>query len=410
MHRKHIRRWHKLLSVSGILFTVIAGVSLPMANAAGGDSTPIAIYGSSPYSNGPTQVQYIDFPGNVSGLAQSDFYFSGSATGCMLYPVPNITAFSFSITVTNCSDGTFNLNLKANSVTDSNGATGPEYDFKGATTEINSKALQLEYFNQISSSTTSKVEWQVTSNHLLATNSVFDATVNGSGCNLTQPIVSGYLMKIVAEGCNDGSQVSLSINIGAISDVYGNAGPGLPMVSEVVMVSFPMHTATPTPTATTTPTPTPTATPTAQPTPSSTPTAESVVAVVAPPPPPAEPPTPPQPPVIEQQPVAQPVVEAPVIDLPEQSVVPVEAITESLAQIVETRKALVPSPAEPIEAPVVLPVRPTPVVRQISQRAESSLNWQPLGYLAIGLGGASGAVGATLMLKRFLRVKRYRFS
>ena len=414
MHRKHIRRWHKLLSVSGIIVAVFGALLAPTANAQVGGPTPDGIYGPA-FSNQATQTVYLDFPTNVVGLENKDLYFTGTATGCLLNQIPNVTAFSFAVQVSGCSDGKYRLNLKAESISYTNGKTGPTTDFVGAETWLNRSPLSVSFVNPPTAVSTSDIEWLVEINHPINPSELYSFELLGSGCTLVSntTVVNTVLVKVT--GCRSGSTAALVIWEDAFTNPSGGTGPTTKVFSPNVSVTYevaPVATATPTPTptATATPTPTPTATPTSQPAPSSAPTAESTVAIVAPPPPPAEPPTPPQPPVIEQQPVAQPVVQAPVIDVPEQAVVPVESISESLAQIVETREALVLSPAEPIEAPVVLPVRPAPVVRQISQRAESSINWQPLGYLAIGLSGVSGAVGATLMLKRFLRVRRYRFS
>ncbi|MEY4618706.1 MAG: hypothetical protein RL101_892, partial [Actinomycetota bacterium] len=41
---------------------------------------------------------------------------------------------------------------------------------------------------------------------------------------------------------------------------------------------------------------------------------------------------------------------------------------------------------------------------------EPKFNWQPIGYLAIAVGASAGAVGGGLLLKKYVRVRRLKFS
>jgi hypothetical protein len=62
--------------------------------------------------------------------------------------------------------------------------------------------------------------------------------------------------------------------------------------------------------------------------------------------------------------------------------------------------------AEPVEV-----VRPAPLVKPVIEvTAEPTFNWQPIGYLALAVGGAAAAVGGGLLLQRIVKVRRLKFS
>jgi hypothetical protein len=104
-----------------------------------------------------------------------------------------------------------------------------------------------------------------------------------------------------------------------------------------------------------------------------------------------------------------PVVEAE----PEPSVsLPPIALTRS--KIVLVRRALVvakPVPLQVVASPeAVIAPQPEVIIRPVDLEVKPSLNWQPVGYLALAVGGAAGVVGAGLLLKRTVRIRRLRFS
>jgi hypothetical protein len=88
------------------------------------------------------------------------------------------------------------------------------------------------------------------------------------------------------------------------------------------------------------------------------------------------------------------------------------AVTRS--KIIAVRKAialpaLTPQPI--VETPPVVLVPPQPIaIPAIETETKPSFNWQPIGYLAISVGAAAGAVGGGLLLQRMVRVRRLRFN
>lgn len=93
---------------------------------------PIATWSSQPIS--PTSLSSVDyglsFDQTITGLTSADFSISGTATGCQVNVAGS--ADSYTVTVANCSQGTFQLILVADSVTDDRGNDGPTLNFAAA--------------------------------------------------------------------------------------------------------------------------------------------------------------------------------------------------------------------------------------------------------------------------------------
>lgn len=487
MHRKNTRRWRKLLSVSGIIVAITGGTSLPMANATTGVPTPDGIYGR-PYESGSIQTQYIDFQSDVNGLETADFYFTGTATGCTLGSVPALLAFSFSLRVSNCSDGTFALNLKANSVTYPSGISGPATDFHGDPTEINRTKPTANFQNIPASADVGRLSFEVASNHLLQPNAPYNVAVSGTGCQLAGSVINNFGMTFYVEGCSEGSEVQLTVNPDTLMDVYGNLGPATSVTSSVILINptapaaaptasaTPADTPTPVPTVSPTTTVTPTPTPTASPTPTDAPTATPETMPTTPPtaapveqPAPVAPPnpeSPPMPPTPEPVPTLDPTPEPNPTPKSEPSDPPATAVVASppIDPPIDPPAPPVNAEMEPISAPmsdvsppmeteepelkmepyvsVSLAVTPSskaiqlrntpiypklvePVAEEITQPPDSPstvitpavepempsrFDWQPIGYLAIAIGGAAAAVGGGLLLQRVARVRRLSLS
>ena len=76
----------------------------------------------------------------ITGLASSDFLYTGTATGCTITPAASMgTVIRVDVSCT--SDGTFALNLNANSVTDTGLATGPTTTHTSSTITIASPVV-----------------------------------------------------------------------------------------------------------------------------------------------------------------------------------------------------------------------------------------------------------------------------
>ena len=427
MHRKKIRRWHKLLSVSGIIVAIFGMLYVPTANAQSSVPTVLGIYGYD-YSSASTQTEYVDFESDVVGLEVSDFYFTGTATGCKVLNVPAVKAFSFSLQVGGCSEGSYFMNLKANSVAFDNGVTGPITDFTGDPTFINRAPLSGSFQNVPSQFDSTRMQWQFATNQRVAANPPYDFTVSGAGCFVAETGLVTTGMTIVVDGCKPGESVSLTINANALRSVYGNLGPVVAVTSPAVPIVIAQATSTPAPTpaptTTQTPTPMPSNSPSASPTvsptssptasPSASPSPSDTPASVAVSVPPTDPPSDPTPTVIQPEPIAPVVSDPPPTELIAEPALGLPPIAVTRSKIIAVRKAIalpVLTPQPIVETPPVVQVPVQPIaIPAIETETKPSLNWQPIGYLAISVGAATGAVGGGLLLQRMVRVRRLKFS
>lgn len=429
MHRKKIRRWHKLLSVSGIIVAVFGMLYVPAANAQLGGPTPDGIYGPS-YSKDDIQMLYLDFPNNIVGLETSDLYITGTSTGCVIDPIPAVTAFSFGVWVRGCSDGFYNVNLKAESIAYQNGKTGPDIDYLGSQITVDRTNLTLQFINVPLAVSSASFEWQVAFNHPIVYTPYYNISLGGAGCGLQSTSPTSYGLSIVVYGCLPGANATLIFNAQAIQDRYGTLGPQTTTTSPTVLVNYSAPAPLPSPTPALTPTASPSLNPTASPMPSVSPSlaptaSPTITPSVAPTsnPSPSDPPAsvavinpptdPPAPPAAIQPEPAPPVVSDPAPTIVEtESTVSLAPIPVTRAKIVQVRKAIAKTEVVELPEEAVDPVITNPpiVMPAIETEVRPSFNWQPIGYLALAVGGAAAAVGGGLLLQRMARVRRLKFS
>lgn len=455
MHRKKIRRWHKLLSASGIIVALFGAIVAPSAYAQVGGPRPMGIYGPS-FSKENVQVQYIDFSNDIMGLEPSDLFITGTVTGCVIEDFPTMSGFSFGILITGCSDGILALGLKAESVAYFDGKTGPTSNYVGMETLIDRTPLVMNFLNLPAEFNSSSIEMQVIMNHPIYPGGPYQVSVSGDGCSLVSVSEIPDGLSILIDGCANGANVGATLAAMAVRDVFGNLGPATQLLSPLVPVILPMpvDTATPAPTvnpdpvpsASATPEPTPppvidqaitstvdrvpaatpepsaSASPTSSPTPTPTPS-PSASASVSPiqsdsPPsvavtmPPTDPPAPPV--VVQQEPIAPEVSDAEPVFAESEPSVSLPPIAISRSKIVQVRKEIAEpvAIAEPItEQPAIVDPPALPIaVPAIETSTPPSFNWQPIGYAAMVIGTAAGAVGGGILLQRITKVRRMKFS
>ncbi len=394
---------------------------MPSAYAA---PTPPDITGlySSDYSKELTPVFYIDFNLNVNDLKSEDFYVTGTSTGCIIGSIPSVYAFSFGFQVSNCSDGTVVLNLKANSVYSSEGAWGPLEDYAGTPMQLNRTPLVLTLGDYPVKITTAEMQWKVFGSH--SVRSIDYSKVELTGCTIDYISQDVDGATVMASACQHGASAELKLLPGFYRDYFQNLAPAEVMTASaipIVLDNPPVIEPSPTPTATPTPEPTPTASPTAtaQPTPSPTaPVSESSASVVTtnpPTEPPAPPTEPPASPTVQEavtevapsdpEPLSQP---EPALELDED-----QPVVRPLVRFEPVTTQAEPLPVSPIEPLVeVMPHVKTPIeVIPLNETfSEPAFDWQLIGYLAIAIGSTSAAVGGGLLLKRHVRVRRLKFS
>lgn len=453
MHRKKIRRWHKLLSASVIIVALFGAIVAPSAYAQVGGPRPMGIYGPS-FSKENVQVQYIDFSNDIMGLEPSDLFITGTVTGCVIEDFPTMSGFSFGILITGCSDGILALGLKAESVAYFDGKTGPTSNYVGMETLIDRTPLVMNFLNLPAEFNSSSIEMQVIMNHPIYPGGPYQVSVSGDGCSLVSVSEIPDGLSILIDGCANGANVGATLAAMAVRDVFGNLGPATQLLPPLVPVILPMpvDTATPAPTvnpdpvpsASATPEPTPppvidqaitstvdrvpaatpepsaSASPTSSPTPTPTPS-PSASASVSPiqsdsPPsvavtmPPTDPPAPPV--VVQQEPIAPEVSDAEPVFAESEPSVSLPPIAISRSKIVQVRKEIAKpvAIAEPItEQPAIVDRLPI-AVPAIETSTPPSFNWQPIGYAAMVIGTAAGAVGGGILLQRITKVRRMKFS
>ncbi len=176
-------------------------------------------------SNAQTPVFNLTFGQSVIGLTADDFTFAGTATSCYVSQVTGSGA-SYAITVSGCSDGTFALSLKADSV--SGNALGPVRAVQTNTITLDRTLPEINSLTK-----------QPSTNDLVVYKAVFtesvtglvadstDWVVKGNGCVIQSMTGSANEYVITISGCLDGNLAGLVLNPLAVVDPAGNIGPSL---------------------------------------------------------------------------------------------------------------------------------------------------------------------------------------
>lgn len=298
MHRKQIRRWHKLFAASASLIAILAGVFMAPASANGAPAVNM-FWADVSRTNQSVLTFYLMTNVTIKNLEASDFYVFGTATGCTVDESFSQSSFHV-VTVRGCSDGTVAVQLGANSVSDLSLNWGPAEGFASDFTNIDRTSPVFSFDQTLTSSTDPSFNLMaVASEQVQIVDALMSPTVSGNGCSLSGVSIAAEKYTFAITGCMFGADSQVTIYANSYKDATGNLGPTQNVVSPVVKVQaavLPLPTASPStspsPAPTPTSSPTPAATPTASPTPDATP-----VAIAQPPiePPPAPEPQAPNP-------------------------------------------------------------------------------------------------------------------
>ena len=415
MHRKQIRRWHKLLSASAALVAFLAGVVMAPASAVSAIS--VNMFGAYvSHTNQPVASFYLMTNVTVSDIEASDFSLLGSATGCTIEDYFSQSSFHV-INVSNCSEGTLALQLGANSVSDGNSNWGPELGVVSEFMVIDRIAPTIAFGPASSSISGDSINFVAEWNEQVSLVDTLRApAVSGAGCNITSASQSGSSFSFAITACQPGADVQVTVFANSYSDAAGNLGPAQDVVSQAVVVAAPALPALPLPTAS----PLPTAEPITEPTLAAAPPIEPPA---APAPPVAEPEPMPAPPVAEPESVPTPPVAEP--DPVPTPTIELEPIVGFVTVKLPAAEAVRPSPQAEVMAPS--PLEPAPVIQQTTtftpetesnvsgpkemqpQEVEVNLSW--VAPAATMVATALAAIGAMLFLrKRLPRVARLRMS
>ena len=414
MHRKQIRRWHKLLAASASLIAILGGVFMAPASAGSAPSVDM-FWADVSRTNQSAVTFYLMTSTTIKNIEASDFYVFGTATGCTVDDGFSQSSFHV-VTVRGCSDGTVAVQLGANSVSDLNLNWGPSQGFASDFTTIDrvgpdfafepTPAAAADPSFTLTASATEQVQ---------LVDGLMAPTLSGNGCSLSGVSVLAESYTFAITGCSAGADAQLTICANSYKDAIGNLGPSQNVVSQIVKVQtaalpLPTVSPSPTPTATSSPAPTPTQTPSASPTPEVSVAAPLVVQ------PPIDPPQPPAP-------------ESPVLDLEAEPVVPMAPIASirALEAASSFELAAPPAPRRASSGVQTKPVQPEtltnpvpapktePVIEpelQIIARAsapEVNLGWvMPAASVLSALFGA--IAGALVVRNRLSRRPRLRMA
>lgn len=407
MHRKHIRRWHKLLAASASLVAILAGLFVAPATAATGPQ--VSMFWADTASTNQLNVYfYLMTDVSLQSISSDSFITFGTATGCQIEN--NFSQSSFqAISVSGCSEGTVALQLGANSISDSHGNWGPGEGAFTNFTIIDRTAPAFTFANQTASIEPAPFSIQVDmseSAKLVAPQ--LAPTISGEGCSISKTTEGMNALIFEITGCNPGAQVALTIQPQSFYDFAGNLGPVTTVASQTFSIASPVSTQVlPSPVLAATPTATPTSTPTSPPAPTSAPSPTPTPTPTATPQPTAQP-TQAAVPIVEPvEPPAPPALEPEPIDLSPEQLVPVAVQTlptvapDLLERVVAARVAAKPQP------PVELPVAETPVQQAAEPQVISAatnfeskqdLSW--LAYVMIAIAALLAAIAAALLIRR----------
>ncbi len=310
MHRKQIRRWHKLLSASASLIAILGGVFIAPASANSAPSVDM-FWADVSQTNQSTATFYLMTSGTIKNLEATDFYVFGSATGCIIDDGFSQASFHV-VTVRGCSDGTVALQLGANSISDLNLNWGPSQGVASDFTTIDRTSPVFSFDPILTSATDPSFNLTASvSEQVQLVDALMSPTLSGNGCSLSGISVTPQNYVFAITSCFAGADAQVTIYANSYKDATGNLGPAQNVVSQIVKVQSAVIPL-PTPTSSPSPTPTPTAIssplPLASPTPTASPTPEVTVAAPAVTLPPIEPPQPPAPDLPELNPEAEAVV------------------------------------------------------------------------------------------------------
>ena len=424
MHRKQIRRWHKLLSASASVIAILGGVFMAPASANSAPSVDM-FWADVSRTNQSAVTFYLMTSTTIKNLEASDFYVFGSATGCTVDE--NFSQSSFHVvTVRGCSDGTVAVQLGANSVSDLSMNWGPSQGVASDFTTIDRTAPEFAF--DVSSASGSDPSFNLTasiSEQAQLVDALMAPTLSGNGCSLSGISIAADKYTFAVTGCSAGADAQITIYANSYRDATGNLGPAQNVVSQIVKVQsavlpLPIVSPSPTPTPSSTSSASPLATPSPSPTPTASPTPEvaaSAPIVVLPP---IDPP---------QPPAAEPPVLSPELDLGVEAVVPMAPIASiraiesaasfELAAPPAPRKASPVSKTQPIQVETLTNQLPAPKTETVIEPAPqivveasapaANLSWMmPAASVLSAIFGA--VAGALLVRSRLSRKPRLRMA
>lgn len=411
MHRKQIRRWHKLLSASAAIVSFLSALVIAPASATSAPTVDM-FWADVSRTNQTSVTFYLMTNVTVKNIEASDFTVIGSATGCTIDDNFSPSSF-FVISLRNCSDGSVAVQLGANSISDLSLNWGPASGVVSDFVLIDTTAPTFTF--ESTPATVSDSSFSLTasvSESVTLVDQLMRPTITGEGCTLAGINVIAQTFVFAIGACAANAEMQATIYANSYRDATGNLGPAQNVTSGVVSVQLAgAVVAEPLPTST--PTPQPTVTPEMSPTPVPTPTAEPTVLAVAPLEPPAPPATPEQPsePQVELSAEVEPIVPwVPIkryLAVP-QPVLQSEPLAGASAPLAVQVAGEAFTPAAPTQLPEARIVESAPPLVD-NQSPRSNFDWLALSLSVLATGLA--AVGGVLFIRtRLARAPRLRMA
>ena len=399
MHRKQIRRWHKLLSASASLIAILGGVFIAPASANSAPSVDM-FWADVSRTNQSTATFYLMTSGTIKNLEASDFYVFGSATGCIVDDGFSQASFHV-VTVRGCSDGTVALQLGANSISDLSLNWGPSQGVSSDFTTIDRTSPVFSFDPTLISATDPSFNLTASvSEQVQLVDALLSPTLSGNGCSLSGISVTPQNYVFAITSCFAGADAQVTIYANSYKDATGNLGPTQNVVSQIVKVQsavIPMPSPTPTPTTSASPLPLASPTPTVGPTPEATVAAPAVTL------PPIEPPQPPTPELPELSPETEAVV--PMAPIASIRAIESAASFELVAPPVPRRTSSV-TQTQPIQPETLTNPVPAPKTEFVARANAPTANPSWVMPAAAVVSAVFGAVAGALIVRGMLSRKQ----
>lgn len=175
---------------------------------------------------------------SVTGMSTTGSDWIVSGTGCKITKLTG-SGTSYSMWVTDCGDGVkASISLKANSLTDVAGNTGPAADSLSPEVQIDDQLPRVSITTDARAAQTASPTFTLTYSEAV-TGVTLDSftsggTAKGCGFALTE-VTAGMVYKVVTTGCSAGT-LKLMVPAGSAKDANGNVGPALPIESPTVII------------------------------------------------------------------------------------------------------------------------------------------------------------------------------
>lgn len=174
----------------------------------------------------------------VTGMASTGTDWVVSGTGCKITKLTG-AGTSYSMWVTDCADGVkASISLKANSLTDSAGNTGPASDTLSPEVQIDDQLPRVTIAADARASQIASPSFTLTYSEAVTGVTLDTFTWSGTAKNckfaLTEVTV-GTVYRLATTTCGAGT-LKIGVPAGSARDANGNVGPALPVESATVII------------------------------------------------------------------------------------------------------------------------------------------------------------------------------